>query len=44
MEVGIMTTLQDASLPVHISVEYLDQKNFPEPDIQKTILHSISEK
>lgn len=44
METGIMTTLQDAPLPVHISVEYLDQKNFPEVDIQKTILHSISEK
>lgn len=44
MEVGIMTTLQDAALPIHVSVEYLDQKNFPEPDIQKTILHSISEK
>lgn len=44
METGIMTTLQDAPLPVHISVEYLDQKNFPEVDIQKTILHGISEK
>ena len=44
METGIMTTLQDATLPVHISVEYLDQKNFPDPGIQSTLLHSISEK
>ena len=44
METGIMTELHDASVPIHVSVEFLDQKNFPEANIQELILHSIAEK
>ncbi len=44
METGIMTALRDSDIPIHVSVEFLDQKNFPELDIQRMILHSIGEK
>ena len=44
METGIMTALRDSDMPIHVSVEFLDQKNFPGLDIQEMILHSIGEK
>lgn len=44
METGVLTVLRDSDLPIHVSVEFLDQKNFPEPDIQRMLLNSVGEK
>ncbi len=44
MESGLLAVLRDSDVPIHVSVEFLDQKNFPEPEIQRMILNSVGEK
>ena len=44
MENGILPVLEAADLPIHVSTEFLDQKNFPEPATQNMLLNSLREK